>query len=169
MKLNKAGDASFFHFGGGIIGIMFGTPPEVYGLIDLFGGTENYASALSANRVDLIVLRAIKSGETTRYKELSGFPLPDEDATLLRTALTCDATYDWNEDYFDFDDPEFSYRVKLRSQGRVASVDLSMSEGIARVIVDGHEVGRTSFKVGYAAIHSILERHFPNSVEPLRQ
>lgn len=168
VKLNlndrRLGYLPFFACGS----LMIEAPPEIHGLIDLFGGPENYAAALAAERVEVIVLQPVKSDDTTRYDELSGFPLSDEDAAILRAVLTSDGTYDWSEGYPDFDDPEYSFRVKLRSRGRVVTVDLSMSEGIARVVIGGREVARQHFTFGYDTIASLLERHFPNSVETLR-
>jgi hypothetical protein len=155
-------------FFGGCVGFEEPPPPRaVDGLIDLFGSTENYVSAISADRVEIFVLKArnTDSGEVGGYDELAGFPLADDDAAILCATLTCDATYDWREQYFDDDTPDYSFRVKLRSREQVVSVDLSMSRGVARVMIDGREVARQSFAFGYETVAALLENHFPHCVE----
>jgi len=154
-------------FFGGCVGFEEPTPRLVDGLIDLFGNSENYVSAISADRVEIFVLKArtTRLGEVSGYDELAGFPLADDDAAILCATLTCDATYDWRVQYFDDDTPDYSFRVKLRSREQVVSVDLSMLRGVARVIIDGREVARQSFAFGYETVAALLENHFPHCVE----
>jgi hypothetical protein len=141
----------------------------VDGLIDLFGSAENYGSAVSADRVEIIVLKGrIKgSADVSSYDEVAGFTLSDEDAATLRATLTCDATYDWREEFLDDPDeaPTYSFRVKLRSAKQEVVVDLSMSRGIARVAQNGREVAKQRFEFGYETVASLLDRLFPRGVE----
>lgn len=142
----------------------------VDGLIELFGSTDNYASALAAERIELVVLQSRKAvlGEPLGYKELGGISLAADEAAVMRAAVTSDTAYDWREVQSDDDAPEYAFRVKLRSRDRVVIVDLSMAPMTARVVVAGREVARQSFAFGYETVVPLLERHFPGGVDRRR-
>lgn len=128
------------------------------GLIDLFGGTENLAIALAADRVELTPLQRVDDPglQSTTYTEGKILVLNVDDAALLRRLITSDSSYYWPDDYDCM--PNYAIRVKFHHRDKWVGVDLCFACRTLRIVRDGREIAEKNFALGYAAIKTLIER-----------
>jgi hypothetical protein len=145
---------------GGFFGSMFNCGgvhgPQVNGLIELFGGTDNFRTVLASARVEVVTLRrgGGVDGGSDGFVEKRPHFLGEAAATALRTILTDDATYDWDD--MEWSEPNYDVRLKFRRGGDVVWVDLCREEQLLRVVVEGRQIAERSFGQRHADIDQIL-------------
>jgi hypothetical protein len=154
------------NLGNDVIGI---TGPKLDGVIDLFGGPENLRLALAATKVELVELK-LKKGptntlESDEFSEGRRMVLTPEDAEKLRTLLTKDSTYEWDESPDCV--PIYSYRVKFCLKEKLLCVDLGLDCKMLRVVKDNRAAADVNFKYGYEAILLLVASYFPRAVDQM--
>lgn len=120
---------------------------ECDGLIDLFGGVENFRSVLEAERVEIIADSAAHFCDLRIAGESPGDPGP------LKTLLLSDATYAWSADrWIDWEEAIFTSRFAFIQSGRPIVLEIAPDVGIARVLVDGREMRRVKLRISPAEL-----------------
>jgi hypothetical protein len=150
-------------FCGGVI--EYSVPPAS-GLIDLFGSTDDFESALAAGRIILVELGSAASpwisGEEIAETAMEVSPV---DAAILRAALTYDATYNWLQE--PDDGPQYGMRVRFVGASKTIALDLCLPCRTARRTRADVETLAANFEFGFPNVAAVIARYFPRAVERL--
>lgn len=135
------------------------------GVLDLFGGAENYRVAFIPDRIELrkLVKKSERIDAPADFTEGPITPLSVEDEVKLRVVLTDDATYNWSEEYDCA--PDYAFRVKFWQKDNLVSLDLCFDCHTLRVVKNDQEIAAKNFEYGYKDLALLVERHFPGSFD----
>ncbi len=164
---------------GGVIdagGGPFILPPEYLGIIDLFGGRENYEAALAATRVEVMLLHPanMRSDQVERYREGTSVVLSPSEMGTAIGALTDDASFDWEsksaDDYFANPEPlRYELRLKFISPRGVVLFDLCPSERSIRISTAQWESSAQPCPFGYDQVSTVILHRLPEFAAILLQ
>jgi len=134
-------------------------PTSPLGLIDLFGSTAHFATALAARRVDVAELWPRTDLFSPAKERTSARRLAAADALRLRAWLTSDANYLWDE---DLEWPLLSrgVRVTFFHAGRIVTIDLHPAEAVA-VVGFGESMSLVKLQSVPSDVEAILARALP--------
>jgi hypothetical protein len=135
---------------------------RIDGLIDLFGGPENFGAVAVPEKIELIRLKGkvLYPWKPEDFIEARSAPLTDDDGVALRVILTSEATYDWEGGDSECL-PPYECRVKFRQKDKIVCVDLSIDCCMMRVVRDGREIAEKNIRYGIPALSKIVSRYFP--------
>ena len=130
-------------------GVLPGDMPRADGLIELFGGAEEFWTVAQAERIEVAVISSGNgaTNDTPRRK------LTPAEVRRLRTMLTCDAAYDWNAPAELGWEP--THRLTFFHRGREVSIELTR-DGPDFSVITARGPITASFAFGFHVLAPLL-------------
>lgn len=134
-------------------------PTPTLGLIDLFGSTANFVTALAARRVEVAELWPQTDTFTPAAERTPARRLTAADALRLRDWLTSDASFRWGED-FDWPILSRGWRVTFYHAGQNVKIDLHPADAMA-VVGFGEAMSLAKLQPAPTDVEALLIRALP--------